>query len=254
MTFHVRQLPRCFDSIHDFGLKNLIVSGCSFTYNNNEHLCTWPFYLRDLGNFQEVLDCSLPGAGNAHILWSMQWAITVKEPDPKDSLVVIMWSGNDRDDLICDATNITDYPFRFDYSKSVSSGISGGSDEDSKGNVGSHEWPVRKLKSHRSRAIENFLYVSSLHSWLQTRGFRFVFLKHMNSLIPNRTLDFEIKNFLPQSVANKYSDMMDDVEDLYTWAVKTNQLMEDDFHPTPDGHLSWTKERLLPYLVALNTQ
>ena len=115
MIFKTRPgIKKQFDTVHDFGIKNLIVSGCSFTYNNHEtSASTWPYYLKDLGGFDQVLDCSMPGAGNYHIASSLQWAIEMQNPDPTNSLVIVMWSGNDRDDYICPQSIITDYPFKF---------------------------------------------------------------------------------------------------------------------------------------------
>jgi hypothetical protein len=111
MIFKVRpNIKKQFDTVHNFDIKNLIVGGCSFTYNNHEtSAVTWPYYLRDLGGFEQVLDCSLPGAGNSHIADSLQWALEVDRPEPADSLVIVMWSGCDRDDYICPEENIKPY-------------------------------------------------------------------------------------------------------------------------------------------------
>ena len=42
--------------------------------------------------------------------------------------------------------------------------------------------------------------------------------------------------------------MMENIIDPYTWALKHHFLWTDDFHPSPDGHLNWTKYVLLPHL------
>lgn len=116
MIFKTRpDIKKQFDTIADLGINYLIVSGCSFTYNNHDSFAaSWPYYLKDLGGFTQVLDCSLPGAGNQHISNSLLWALNIDQPDPKNSLIVVMWSGNDRDDYICPESNNSDtYPFKF---------------------------------------------------------------------------------------------------------------------------------------------
>ncbi len=42
--------------------------------------------------------------------------------------------------------------------------------------------------------------------------------------------------------------MIENIIDPYTWALKNDLLWTDDFHPSPDGHFSWTKYVLLPHL------
>ena len=128
MIFHQRPgIQKQFETVFDFNIKNLIVSGCSFTHNNSMSASvTWPYYLRDLGGFENVLDTSLPGAGNYHISNSLIWALESESTDPKQSLVIVMWSGNDRDDWITPVSNINQYPFEFKYSDNVMSAIAGG--------------------------------------------------------------------------------------------------------------------------------
>jgi len=249
MTFRVRSIPKTFGSLYDFGIKNLIVGGCSFTYNNSDqHICSWPYYLRDMGSFDTVLDCSLPGAGNSHIASSLQWSLAAQQPDPDNSLVIVMWSGNDRDDFLCNSTKLNGYPMRYDFSDQVSSAISGGSHPNNRGNIVNATWEVKEFKSPQSRAIENFLYVLSLHAWLTVNGYRFVFLHWLDRNLPSRAEDFDIEPLLPRQLAQQYKKMFSPIEDIYSWSLKHNYLDSDDFHPSVDGHLSWTKSVLIPFL------
>ena len=125
MIFKTRSdIKKQFNTVHDFGIKNLIVSGCSFTYNSLDTTSlTWPYFLRDLGGFDQVLDTSLPGAGNSHISNSLIWALEMDQPDPATSLVIVMWSGHDRDDYIFPKENVNNYSTPFYYSKKVMSSI-----------------------------------------------------------------------------------------------------------------------------------
>jgi hypothetical protein len=247
MAFKIRNLKKQFDTIVDFGIKNLVVSGCSFTFNNSDdHMCTWPYYLKDLGNFSQVYDCSLPGAGNHHISHSLQWSLESENLNPDDTLVIVMWSGNNRDDLILPSVAIKPYPFSFRYSSTVCSGISSGLGEGGTlDNNLSDE--LAKSKNNDSRSIENFLYINSTWHYLKNKNYRFCFLNYASrDDIKN---DFEISCAVPLHLKEKYSKMFLNVDPLYNWSVKNNLLSEDLFHPNINGHLEWTRSALIPSLI-----
>ena len=243
--FKTRKIKKQFDTIDRVGYSNLIVSGCSFTFNNHEtSAASWPYYLRDIGGFNEVYDCSLPGAGNNHIANSLQWCLENESPDPKNSLVVVMWSGNDRDDYVMPSSNDNkEYPFHFNYSKDVVSGITGGNAPENKGNLKEYVVP----KSKESRAIENYLIVNSMYHYLKSKGFTFVFLNFLYG--PSRTNHFDLATYLPTDLKHTYKEMFTHVTDLHEWAIRHDFIEEDDFHCNVHGHLDWTRKVLHPYLV-----
>lgn len=237
-----RDIGKTFDLIKNLGYKNLLVSGCSFTYNNSEeHSVTWPYYLKDFCGFETVYDCSLPGAGNYHILQSNMWTIENKNLNPEDTLVIVMWSGFFRDDFIINYDMLDDYPFVFNYTKNTSSAISNsiaGSDD------------LKQYKSEESRAIENFLYINSLSNYLQNKKFKFLFFNYLDYTLPNRSGEKDIVDFLPQDIQTKLDKIIDNnIENIYRFSLKNNLLDSDDFHPSPDGHMQWTKKHLVPYLL-----
>jgi hypothetical protein len=137
-----------------------------------------------------VLDCSLPGAGNSHIADSLQWALEVDRPEPADSLVIVMWSGCDRDDYICPEENIKPYPFKFNYSRDVASGIGGGLHAGAGGNTNAGLSELAKIKTLESRAIENYLYINGLWHYLKNSGYQFVFLNFLDSNFDGITMFF----------------------------------------------------------------
>tara|TARA_R110000803_G_scaffold185427_1_gene247812 strand:- start:45 stop:794 length:750 start_codon:yes stop_codon:yes gene_type:complete len=243
--FKTRKIKKQFDIVDRVGYSNLIVSGCSSTFNNHEtSAASWPYYLRDIGGFDKVQDCSMPGAGNNHIANSLQWCIENESPDPKNSLVVVMWSGNDRDDYVMPSSNDNKkYPSHFNYSKDVVSGITGGSAKWCVGNLKEYRVP----KSKESRAIENYLLVNSMYHYLKSKGFTFVFLKISNEMA--RMNHFDITPYLPKNIQQTYKRMFTNLTDLYEWAVRHDFLEEDDVHCNIHGHLDWTRKVLHPYLV-----
>jgi hypothetical protein len=253
MLWQERSVNKQFATDHPLGVKNLIVSGCSFTFNN--HLTepvAWPYYLRDICGFEQVYDTSMPGAGNYHIASSLQWALELDPVDPADSLVIVMWSGNDRDDYVAPDSNgkgATDFEFR--YTANCFSGQTGGSDESSRGNVREGLKNLAITKTYESRAVENFLYAVSLESYLKQKGYKFIFVEYMDRSLPARSLDFDIRTWLPPTQQQRYTAMFTPMTDPYAWALRTDQLWDDDYHPSPNGHLSWTREILIPRIKKL---
>jgi hypothetical protein len=245
-----RNIPKTFTTIHDFGFKNLLVAGCSFTYNNSEdHSVTWPYYLRDMGGFETVLDCSMVGGGNQHIVNSVVYSIESYKVDPQDTLVVVQWAGHDRDDYIVDPTNINDYPFIYHYSKDAVAGITGGQDIANFNDKDTIQ-KVQTMKNHSCRSIENFVRIKSLHSYLENAGFKFVFFEYRDYTLPGRDSNFDPKPYLSTPAKVAYKNTMTVLsKNFYKYCLQNDLMEDDDFHPSPDGHLSFTKTVLLPDLI-----
>jgi hypothetical protein len=247
--FKTRKIKRVFPVDKSLGYKNLIVSGCSFTHNVTEdHLDTWPYYLRDIGGFNEVYDCSLPGAGNNHIANSLQWCLETDPIDPADSLVIVMWSGVDRDDLICPKEHLTPYP-EFKFTDTVSTGITGGLL--GSGNTTTYLTDLAQQKTSASRSIENFLLINGIYHYLHAKKYQFLFLDFCkgSSIVSGRTKHFDITPYLPKNIQQTYKRMFTNLTDLHEWAIRHDFLQEDDLHCNIHGHLDWTRKVLHPYLV-----
>jgi hypothetical protein len=256
MIFKNRNINRQFPIIHNFGIQNLIVSGCSFTYNNHDTVpVAWPYYLKDLGGFNQVLDTSMPGAGNSHISDSLIWGLEIERPDPATSLVIVMWSGHDRDDYICSNEYINNHPENFYYSKNVRSSITGGNAPESAGNnISDGLKKLSMTKTLESRAIENYLYIAKTYQYLKSLNYKFLFLNFINPTEPvGGTNTFDIKKYLPKLAKEKLDLMMTEIVDPYHFAVRHNLLGGDKFHPIPHGHLRWTKKVLIPHLQTIIT-
>ena len=249
--WHKRSVPRTFDVQHNFRRQNLIVSGSSFTYNNSaQDACTWPYYLRDLGGFDTVLDTSLPGAGNSHIANSLQWALESDAVDPQKSLVVVMWAFNNTDDFVVDASAVKHYPFEYCYTDSVRSGIVGGAENYRTGRPANLSITpnIDQLKSAESRAIENYLAIVGLKAYLNSRGYTSVFLSAGTSLAL-RNNDLVIEEHIGNRQAQRLAAHYLPVHDLFDYCLYYDYLESDMLHPTPTGHLTWCRERLVPAIV-----
>ena len=207
---------------------------------------TWPYYFRDLAAFQEVFSCAIPGAGNYFISQSVIWGLETNKLPPNQTLVVVMWSGHDREDEIFSSNAIDiDSNYAYHFTNNVCHGTTGGSFRNGDGNT---HWfgyrDIHKFKSLESRAVENAANRTKNHSG---RGDESIFVDFLDPAIPNRTNNFDIVKFLPDTIKETYSSIMDPVQDMYSFCLKRMLLSDDDFHPSPDGNLAWTREILIPY-------
>jgi hypothetical protein len=244
--------PRTFNVECALGYRNLIVSGCSFTNNfNTQHVHTWPYYLRDLGGFEQVWDGSCAGAGNNHIARSVITCIELGDFDPADTLVVVMWSGYDRDDFLVSSEVVSrSQPDHYSYADNVSLGMTGGLLGDS--NLIVNIENVKKIKNLPSRALENYIIMKSLAGYLDACRVRYVFTEFST---PGQMKDtnFDPVPHLATKLQQPFVDLVRGLTpNLGDWALpELKQNKESDgYHPDADQHLSWTRSVLLPYLTA----
>ena len=229
--------------------KNLIVSGCSFTAGRDDS--GWAYYIGKKLGSTNIVNCGLSGAGNYHISQSIKWTIELNEPDPAETFIIVMWSGMDRDDEIIMSSELNFYPSKYNFTNEVATGITGGSHEFNMTNMKNLSLKqLRTSKSLESRSIENYLYISSLYYYLKAKGYQFMFLNFVDPAVPSRTMNFNIKKYLPKNLVKNLDQFIDPtVETIHTWCVKHDLLAGDDFHPSIDGDLSWVDNILFPYLT-----
>jgi hypothetical protein len=245
-----RNISRKFDVVHDLGYKNLIVGGCSFTYNNHDHhSCTWPYYLRDYGNFQNVFDFSMVGGGNTHTFNALIYGLEKDRSIIQDSLIIIQIAGNDRDDYIIDTNEINEYPFKYFYDTSSVVGITGG-----QGIANfKRKDPIKEIKNMKNfqcRSIENFVKISALNSYFLSLNARSMFFEYRDYNLPGRDQNFDLKKYLPTEIVKRYQSIVSELPlNFYKFCVLNNLLEDDDFHPSIEGHRQWTLHYLLPYLI-----
>jgi hypothetical protein len=196
----------------------------------------WPYFLADRINIETVYNCAAPGGGNQHIFYSIVNAIeNTTSIDPKNTLVVLMWSSHDRDDFMIDKDAVIDSTYS--YSDKVKLGSTGGLVGVSKSNIFSYQ-SVQKSKSDISRALENYLLIMSMAFYLKGRGFDFVFTEF-----------FKIKEnaFQPHQL-KKYKDLLHQFECL---GDVSTDLCSDNFHPSSQSHSEWVDDIFLPFLTKL---
>jgi hypothetical protein len=247
----IRDIPKSFNPVINFGYKNLLVSGSSFTYNNSDqHMVSWPYYLRDLGQFQQVLDCSCRGAGNKHIHDSIILKIeTNLNITSENTFIVVMWTGYDKDDFIVDPIALkNNYSDHYAYTDSARVGMTGGLTGESNLIVSVEN--LKKIKSNHTRSIESYIWIVGLYNYLIAKNFKFVFVE-CSTPGTKRDTNFEIADYLEPPQADVIKSLLRTITpNLGDYAEKNTLNSVDGYHPMPDDHLGWTKEVLLPYLTA----
>lgn len=230
--------------------KNLIVSGCSYTYNNSDSSYAWANLLADWAGLT-VVNLAVPGAGNTHIANSIILYLEQHRPDPADTLVMAMWSGPDRADFIVDSTrHIEKYNVPFSYDNHSEFYM-----------VGSLHWdaPVTQnnefnlhylnLQSKKSLALQSWLNFNNLTNYLKVNGYEYRYTTFRDilynqgrgafSLIDELDLKLDLTNWI----------LCDERTSLDGYAIYNNQLLADS-HPAREAQEGWTKELLIPKLLA----
>lgn len=242
MTAKVRSVNRQFAQTHSTKFKNILVSGCSFTYNNHESApVTWPYYLRDFAGIEEVYDCSQMSSGSNHIFNSIVNEIeTNTNINPKETLVLIMWSGLTRTDFIAgqDITtpwhNVSNYHFDSKFAT-----LTVIPDAKNKTPVAELSKQYRVLIDPNAQIYESLLKIIALQQFLESKNFQYVFMSWMDPAP-------ELKR-VASLLTDKVYQLLDTVPWLWEYSVEHNLIGVN--HPSPDGHLSWTKKCLIPWLT-----
>jgi len=201
----------------------------------------------------DIVNLGIPGAGNSHISKSIILHIERNQLDPKETLVIPMWSGIARIDWIADRvlSNFKDtYPFTYNYDQHNEL-IVGGSwwhRENNKTHIIKTLIEYSKYQTTHSLALDSWLSMTSLINYLDAKEF-----KHYHTSILNHGFDQE----------EKWIDYDKELAELNLSLDKTNwispcignyckelgMLQDDNFHPTMQGHEKWTREVLIPYLT-----
>lgn len=260
MTHYHRDPPRTLAAETQSRHAHLLVSGCSFTHNHaNKHVVNWPYYLRDLAGFQRVLDVSLSGGGCQHIYNSI---INECENNPlvspHNTLVMVMWSGMTRTDVIAETALIEPWTRRAYLSiqnRDVTDGVYRFNDRFSTLKI--ENWrdvarddkdPIVQMRNHYKRVIDadsqvlqSMINIVALAGYLESRGFEWMFMSWKDP-----TPDLAV---IPGALSQRVGDLMRTVLPIGDYAMSMGQL-DHTQHPTIEANLAWTRQHLLPALRA----
>lgn len=255
-THYWRTLQRCYNNLRESHWPDLldpedwntlpahIRRECQTRGLDYQYLTyvTWPQYLRDLLDIPNVIDTSASGAGNRHIHDATILALeTRSDLQAQDTLVVVMWSGWDRDDFIAVPQAIhsanTDTYWYSDAAVCASTRGMGGD----RNTVISLD-AVQKIKDPYTRSLENFALVRSLRSYCEHRGFSTVFTQHSARADEQW---FDPAQCLPLDLQPQWSSLFDIGCRLGDMAQDTI----DGSHPTAQWHYTWTQAVLVSWLI-----
>lgn len=261
MTHHYRNPPRSISPIRSCVFPKMLVSGCSFTHNfPNNHVTNWPYYLRDLANIGHVYDVSMSGHGCQHIFNSIINEIE-RNPDinPRDTMVMVMWSGLARTDVIAETTmvepwvhkttpssqrsdELTDYIYKFDQrfsSLHIANWQYLKNDPDP---IARMQRSYKLVIDTDAQVLQSMLNIVALAGYLESRGFTWMFMSWKDA---QPDLDR-----VPGELAQRVGKLMHTVLPIGDYALSQNQL-DSTQHPTVEANLSWTQNHLIPALDRL---
>ena len=244
-------------------MKHLLVSGCSFT--NDYKFKTWPRYLHDIKPDTQLYDVSFPGAGNHYIAESVIQTILTNNLDPADTLVMVMWSGVSRKDLLVSKE------FYELLDPSCKTQVFGACFAHSGGQLG--QWAFKEPPAVLLKPLFENLYKSSdketmgheslssmvrLRDFLEQRNFSYKFMSYVNywqdtADYIGKNLDFSLTHYnrndpLLDNLGNNWIWVDSDYGCFYEYAKQLKQLDVDDFHPAQIVHKSFAEDIILPHV------
>jgi hypothetical protein len=245
-------------------IKNLIVSGCSFTDNRYHH--TWANFVADLLRPSVFVNLGRSSAGNTYISHSVIDCLARNAYVPTETLILIMWSGPDRHDLLVSGEYwhlVQNYTCKTDLSDPDGYWIfSGGR---------SNSWldhvETRKLFGPHYTTVDPFvictrslLQMSLTSSHLNQLGYRHAFMSYVNYWNSDLSCqsvghgDFNMSFFcqnLPIFQRMTFANWIfanDNKDTIYEFCRDRGLLSQDKFHPSMMAHKLYAEQVVVPYL------
>ena len=244
--------------IFESSYKKLLVSGCSFTHNNYHTPCTWGNNLAVWAGL-DIYNLGIPGAGNTHIKNSIILWIEKHRPDPADLLIIVMWSGVERVDWITDpklSKFAEAYPFTYNYSESTELVLGGNwwAKNPDRSMVEKTLIDFTKFQNEQSLALTSWLAMTQLTDYLQKRGYTFYYTAWQDLWLPgdgaNYWIDYAVELEKLKLVLDLEPWLFSDHDKyLGSWVRAHNYLMDDNLHPSSQGHEIWCQTVLIPELI-----
>lgn len=236
-------------------IRNIIISGCSFTCFGWPDAVRAEFYLDNFINLARI------GAGNQYISDSLINCLATEKYLPEETLVLVMWSGVTRKDLMVsdEFYQMVDYPFK--------ESIYGQNYIFSGGEMGSWQSadlikplfkPWYQATDKKTMGHESLMCISHTKGWLEAHEFNYKFMSYVDywgsddkTVSPN--LDFNLGNHaagdpLLTDLGTQWIWAQDDAKCLYELAGKHDELSPDRFHPSPKISEYLAREFIIPRL------
>lgn len=244
-------------------ITNLLVNGASFTANTS-----WATYVAQQCNLN-LVNLAAGGAGNQYITNSTQDYILEHAPDPKTTLVLIMWGGTGNIDwrisgewwyyLKDNNYKIGSHPVDSEDSYYVFSGGMGNSWTEHSTAKKIFEWQY-KLSDPIVLCKQSLLHFINLENFLHTRGYRYRFISPGNMFKVDQPEfyagNYSIGYFCKDLKCFKNFDYSNWIfadaqkNGLSEFAHSIGQ-MKPDYHPTDQGHDLFAQQIIIPEISKL---
>jgi hypothetical protein len=245
-------------------IENLIVSGCSFTWGNQ----SWANIVAEEFDIKKLVNLATPAAGNNYIANSIIDYIETHRPDPENTVVLAMWSGIGRKDLMIDGELwylLSDYQFKHKYNDApdsyyIFSGGMGNAWIDHPRVSGLFE-PLYLASDPFTICKESLQNFSRLHDYLTLRNYKFGFTSYLNYWPPSiesvSNGDYSLGHFAKDMPAfcslnfDPWFFIDEQKNSLYEFAKINGHLSADNFHPTALGHKKYSQDIVIPAIKGL---
>ena len=232
-----------------------------FSHNNHPAThCTWGNTLAHWSGMN-IVNLAIPGAGNAHIKNSILLYLETHKMDIESTLIITMWSGPERIDWITDIDNSNfakQYPFSYqytDHNELVVGGSYWGTTQTT--NISRAIIEYSKYQSDSSLALQSWINMQDLNNYLKIHGYHYYFTSWFGYSSPvdysNRWIEFDTELKKLGLKRNPARWIVDHDQCLGNWtSTRPEYLLDDNLHPTWQGHEAWLSEILIPKLVQQN--
>lgn len=242
-------------------IKNLLVNGCSFTDNK---LNTWATKLSQYHNRLSYCNIAASGAGNEYICNSTIHHLESADLDPADTLVIVMWSGTGRKDISLSGEMYYQTTHNKQYSHGAAVNdlyylFSGGLTNSWMQNTFTSKIfnSMYKISDPLALCLDSLLNFVKLEHYLKANKYHYVFTSYMNYWDPIVEScmggDYSIGFFCQDQSIYKNLNFsnwifVNDRKDCLGEYARSNNLLDQTFHPTELGHTLFTNQVVLPEL------
>ncbi len=223
-------------------IKNLIVNGCSFTY---ETPTSWATTIQKYLEPVYYNNLAFSGAGNTYICnGTVELLESIKLP-PNETLVIIMWSGIGRKDIRISNDWVDQFEFT-NHGYLFSGGVGAGWTHNKVTRQLFEKW--YSLSDEESMCKDSVVHFKLLESYLNLKGYRYLFTSYFDYWLSTKFNWISGDICIPYSFKEYNYDYSNWITPcLGEYAYNKNGL-DKTFHPTQDCHQQYAEEIILPFL------
>jgi hypothetical protein len=259
--------PGLFKSARVGMIKNLVANGCSYTAENPQYVC-WPQQTAEMLTIPHYHNLALGAAGNQYICFSTVEFLETANLDPNNTLVLVMWSGIGRKELLISdewaehlRASYNWVPQRnndishgkVDMSHYLFSGGQAGSWIENSG-VADIFYRLYRVSDEHTLCKESLLAFINLENYLKVHGYHYWFTSFLNlwnddSLVSDHGEHRIKKENYALSVNFDFSKwaFTDQLKNGFgEFALLHNEMIID--HPSGKAHQKFAKEIIVPLI------